>query len=150
MKRLAAHITLVIFSLTFMCDANTLIAQKPIDSLLTNLEKVCEKKDIPGVMISIVNKDSTLYAGGVGFANIEKNETVTAQHLFRLGSISKSFAALGFVKLADQNKVDFTAPIKAIDPNLSFKNKFLECPPGKAALISAPSATVKTARCSAT
>ena len=38
------------------------------------------------------------------------------------------------------------AEISQIPPFLSFKNKFLECPPGSCALISAPSSTVNTGR----
>lgn len=108
---------------------NNLIAQKSIDSLLIKLQDICENEDIPGAMISIVTADTILYSGGIGYANSQSKEPITAQHLFRLGSISKSITALGFVKLADKNKIQLNAHLNKVDDKLNIKNKWQDKSP---------------------
>lgn len=97
-------------------------AQKSIDSLITKLNRVIQKENIPGAMISIVKSDSIIFTGGIGYANIEKEEPVTKDHLFRLGSISKSFTALGIVKLVAENKLNLSMTVNEIDSTIGIKN----------------------------
>jgi len=115
--------TLVFLSLTIFIS-NNFQAQKPIDSLLVKLDSILEVKNIPGAMISIVNSDSIIFAGGIGYANLEKKEAVTSDHLFRLGSISKSFTAIGLVKLLAEKQLSLSSPIAEIDPTLDLKNSW--------------------------
>ncbi len=107
----------------------TSIAQPSIPSLLNELDSIIAKENIPGAMISIVRSDSIIFTGGVGFANLEKKEPVTDQHLFRLGSISKTFTAIGILKLVERGAFNLTTPVKDIDSNIPFKNNWSEKSP---------------------
>ena len=53
---------------------------------------------------------SAVWAGGVGLADRERG-AVTADTLFRVGSITKSFVALALVKLADEGRIDVDARV---------------------------------------
>jgi CubicO group peptidase (beta-lactamase class C family) len=97
-------------------------AQKSIEPLIDSLKTYLEKNKIPGAMISIVKSDTILFSGGLGYANIEKKEEVTGSHLFRLGSISKSFTSLGILKLVGEEKLQLDTPIKEIDEEIPFSN----------------------------
>ena len=99
-------------------------AQSLDKGLIVKLEKVLEENQMPGAMISIVQNDSILFAGGVGYANIENKESIHAGHLFRMGSISKTFTAFGILKLVDENKLKLSDAVKKIDPSLEIKNKW--------------------------
>jgi len=110
------HLTFLLFF------TNGLLAQKSIDSLLVSIQNVIEKEKIPGVMISIVRSDTVLYAGGLGYANVKTNEKVTENHLFRLGSISKSITALGIVKLSLENQFSLSSTIQDLDKKLEIEN----------------------------
>ena len=94
--------------------------------LTTRLNKILEENQIPGAMISIVQKDSIVFSGGIGYANINNEEKVTSEHLFRLGSISKSFTALGMLKVLEENDLELSTNVNAIDPSLSIANKWKE------------------------
>jgi len=99
--------------------------QENTDLLLEKVTKYLDDKHIPGAMISVVTADTILFVGGLGFADIDKKEKVTDEHLFRQGSISKSFAALGMLKLLqEQQKYSLDSPIKNIDSNIPFTNKW--------------------------
>lgn len=100
------------------------LAQPSIEPLLDTLQVIMKREYIPGAMISIVQADTLLYAGGLGYANVETNEKVTKKHLFRLGSISKSFTALGILRLVNEGKLRLETPVLEIDPSLPLKNKW--------------------------
>ncbi len=98
------------------------LAQQSIQPLLDSLNVILEKEHIPGAMISIVKSDSIIFTGGIGLANIEKQEKATANHLFRLGSVSKSFTAIALYQLVESGQLQLTTPILQIDPNIPLEN----------------------------
>lgn len=95
-----------------------------IDSLLSSLRLVMDREHIPGLMLSIVNKDSILFSGGLGFSELENKRNVTASTLFHLASITKLFVAIGIQELARQGKLDLNTPLSKIAPEIKFKNKW--------------------------
>jgi len=112
---------LILFILSVLVN-NFSFGQRDIDILLSRLDSIIEKHNIPGAMISIVRSDSTIYQGGVGYANIANKEEVTDKHLFRIGSITKSITALGFLHLVSKGKVSLNTTIDEIDNTLNFSN----------------------------
>ncbi|MDH7445976.1 serine hydrolase domain-containing protein [Aquimarina sp. 2201CG14-23] len=121
-------IKIVLFIL-FISSTNNLFSQNQIDSLKKKIENYIESKNIPGISISIVKSDSIIFSGGIGYANIEKKERVTDKHLFRLGSISKSFTALGLYNLIKESRYSLSSPIREIDKNIPFTNKWEQTDP---------------------
>jgi CubicO group peptidase (beta-lactamase class C family) len=98
-------------------------AQKlSLPALKDSIKKVMEEKHIPGIMIALVNTDSVIWAGGIGMADLEKKIRVTENSLFRIGSISKSFAALAILKLIGENKFRLTSKLADLAPEIPFKN----------------------------
>lgn len=95
-----------------------------INSLLSSLRLVMDREHIPGLMLSIVNKDSILFSGGLGFSDLENKKKVTASTLFHLASITKLFVAIGVQELARQRKLDLNTPLSKIAPEIKFKNKW--------------------------
>lgn len=115
--------------LLLLCISSFCFAQKDTEALIEKLEKYIEEKHIPGAMISIVRADTTVFVGGVGYANIEKGEKVTALHLFRQGSVSKSFTAMGLYKLLDSSPYTLNSPISTITNDIPFTNQWKDSNP---------------------
>ena len=118
---------LLIFFLSFLFIGQSNLraqqsASKDIQVLLDSLEIIMTEDRIPGALISIVTSDSIYYTGGIGFANVAESVAVTDQHLFRLGSISKTMTCLAIMRLVEQDKLSLTTPIMEIDPSLPIKN----------------------------
>ena len=65
----------------------------------------------PGGAVAIVLGDRIVYSRGFGIANVETNEPVRPEMLFRLGSTTKMFTAAALVALAEQGKIDLNAPV---------------------------------------
>lgn len=61
---------------------------------------------VPGISISVVKNGEIVWNQAYGVADIKTQRKVDTLTLFQAGSISKPIAALGILKLADQNLVD--------------------------------------------
>jgi CubicO group peptidase (beta-lactamase class C family) len=95
-----------------------------LDQLIDSIQLEMKKNHIPGLLISIVKEDSILYSGGLGFANLTESIPVEEHHLFRMGSITKSFGALSMILLEREGKINLDAPLREIAPEIEFKNKW--------------------------
>jgi CubicO group peptidase (beta-lactamase class C family) len=67
----------------------------------------------PGGAIAVVHGDRVVYSRAFGIANVETNEPMRPEMLFRLGSTTKMFTAAALVALAERGAIDLTAPVGA-------------------------------------
>jgi len=74
--------------------------------------------DVPGAALALIRDDKIVLEKGYGFRNLESHAPVTAATLFNIGSISKSFTALGVVQLADRHRIDLDTPVIRYIPDL--------------------------------
>ena len=75
----------------------------------------------PGGAIAIVLGDRVIYSRGFGIANVETNEPVRPEMLFRLGSTTKMFTAAALVSLAERGAIDLHAAVGSYVTGLSAK-----------------------------
>jgi len=65
---------------------------------------------VPGTAIAIIENGKIILQKGYGYSNIEKETKVTTSTGFNIGSISKTVAAWGVMKLVQEGKIDLDAP----------------------------------------
>jgi CubicO group peptidase (beta-lactamase class C family) len=73
-------------------------------------ERMAELK-IKGLSIAVVQNYKIIWAKGYGWADENEKRLVTTETLFEPGSISKSFNALGILKLVQDKKLDLNTDI---------------------------------------
>jgi len=78
-----------------------------------------ESKHIPGVAIAVVQNGKPIKVRGYGVANLENDTPVTADTVFRIGSVSKQMIATGIMLLVGDGKLSLDDPAV----------KFLDSPP---------------------
>ena len=61
---------------------------------------------IPGVAVAIMKRTEIAYATGCGFAVQESNEMCTADHLFRIGNISRVFCTMCIMSLKEEGRLN--------------------------------------------
>ena len=83
----------------------------------------------PGAAVAIVTADSVVWIGTFGFANIETAERVSEKTHFCIGSCTKSFVGLGFLKLLDEGRVDLNIPVREIAPEIEIDNPWEDTHP---------------------
>ena len=101
--------------------------QKPaqsIDELRQQLEKVLAETQMPGLSVAIVHRDRPEWVAGLGKADVASGRSTTADTLFRIGSVSKGFASLSILMLADQGKVSLDDPVRKLAPEVWFENRW--------------------------
>lgn len=74
---------------------------------------------VPGVALAVVQDGKVIYAKGYGYRDVEKKLPVTAETLFAIGSITKSFTSLTFATLNDEGKVDWDKPVREVLPEFA-------------------------------
>ena len=67
--------------------------------------------DGPGAALLIARGDEVLYRGARGHADVDADTPLSADALFRIGSVTKQFAAAGLLKLVEAGKVSLDDPL---------------------------------------
>jgi CubicO group peptidase (beta-lactamase class C family) len=74
--------------------------------------------NVPGSALALIKDGSIVLEKGYGFRDLAAHAPVTTATLFNIGSISKSFTALGVAQLVDEHQVDLEAPVIRYIPDL--------------------------------
>ncbi|PID30294.1 serine hydrolase [Candidatus Saccharibacteria bacterium] len=80
-----------------------------IDSWLTLRSKWA---DIPGYSVAIAKDGKLLLDKSYGYANLERQETLTTNHRFRIASHSKSFTATAIMQLVEAGNIRLDDALK--------------------------------------
>jgi CubicO group peptidase (beta-lactamase class C family) len=75
-------------------------------------------EDIAGATIAVVKNGKPLFTKGYGYADVKNKKPVTAETLFRPGSVSKLFTWTAVMQLVEQGKLDLG---KDVNEYLDFK-----------------------------
>ncbi|NJL72710.1 MAG: beta-lactamase family protein [Candidatus Competibacteraceae bacterium] len=67
--------------------------------------------DIPGFSVAVSIDGRLILNQAFGFADLEKKEVLTPEHLFRIASHSKTFAGTACMQLQEQGKLNIEAPV---------------------------------------
>ena len=97
-------------------------APKTIGELRAEIAKSLDKYHVPGCGFALVARDHVIYSGGVGQADIAAGRDVTADTMFRIGSITKGFVALSLLQLHEAGKVDLNARVHDLAPEVEIVN----------------------------
>lgn len=130
---------LVIFFIIF---TNTItvygsIDNKPEIDYLTEfereeIEKLIEenmrKGQIPGLSVTIVKNNKTVYQRGFGYSDIDEKKPVNSKTLFELASNSKAFTALGILNLEKRGQIRLTDRVTKYIPWLQMNYEGKEMP----------------------
>jgi CubicO group peptidase (beta-lactamase class C family)/uncharacterized membrane protein YhaH (DUF805 family) len=114
--------SLLLLCLIFSASAQPSRPVQSLTQLRDTLLQVMQQQHIPGMMLVLTTRDSVLFAGGLGFADVDRNIPVSPKHLFRMGSITKTFTALGILTLVQAGKLTLDDPVRKLAPELPIDN----------------------------
>lgn len=99
------------------------------DSIDTVLEKyipfveaTLNETQIPGAAIAIVSRDKVHYIHGFGYRNLKTKEPVNTHTVFRIGSLSKGFAADLTGILVEKGYLHWDDKVVSYLPNIALKS----------------------------
>lgn len=73
--------------------------------------------DAPGMAVLVARDDEVLYRGACGRASVELGVPLSPEHVFRLASVTKQFAAAGVLKLVDEGRLSLDDPLSKFVPD---------------------------------
>lgn len=88
-------------------------------ALDAHLSEQLAAQKLPGLVFGVVVDGNLAYAKGFGFADLETRAPATADTVYRIGSITKTFTSLALVKLRDEGKLSLDDPAARFLPELA-------------------------------
>jgi CubicO group peptidase (beta-lactamase class C family) len=89
-------------------------------SALPRIEELVRQRQqqghLPGVFYGILIDGELVSVQSIGVRDVERSAPVSADTVFRIASMTKSFTALAILKLRDQGKLTLDAPISTFVP----------------------------------
>lgn len=87
------------------------------------MQAFVDDKDLAGAVTVVGRKDGIISYEAVGSLNLEKNQPMTKDGLFRIASMTKPITAIGIMILADEGKLTVDDPVEKHLPE--FKGQML-------------------------
>jgi CubicO group peptidase (beta-lactamase class C family) len=110
----------------FAGDAKAPTSTQQLDR---RLGEMFREGKIPGASVAIVENGKISFAKGYGYADVAKKIAATPDTPFRAGSISKSFTAIGIMRLVEQHKLSLDAKLVDLAPEIHFVNSWEKTDP---------------------
>nr|WP_315485008.1 serine hydrolase [uncultured Undibacterium sp.] len=98
--------------------ANTTITQQ-----LDQIGAAYYKANQPGATVIVVKDGKTLLRKAYGIANIASKEALQADHVMRLGSITKQFTSVAILQLVEEGKIALNDPVTKFFPDYPISGK---------------------------
>ena len=105
-------------------------SQPPIDysSVITKLKEqippLLKQNNVPGLAIALVDGEKLVWAEGFGYTDLTNTERVSADTVFSLQSISKTYTATGFMLAVDKGWLKLDEPLRKYLPKFTVKSRF--------------------------
>lgn len=77
------------------------------------VRQTAQAHHLPGLAVGIVEGDALIYTNTRGRADLDKDIPVTADTVFRIGSVTKTITAIGLMQLWEQGRFQLDDPINA-------------------------------------
>jgi methyl acetate hydrolase len=83
-----------------------------------SLRDAVERKDVPGVVALVTDRQRVLYQGAFGVADVSTGRALTADALFRIASMTKPVTSLALMQLIEQGRLGLDDPAEKYLPEL--------------------------------
>ena len=94
---------------------------KMLDELI---QREMKDKNLPGISIALVDGSQIVWQQGYGFSDPQAKTPITADTVFRVGSVSKLFTDIAVMQLVEKGKLDLDAPVTKYLPDFKPRNPF--------------------------
>ncbi|MEM1321886.1 MAG: serine hydrolase domain-containing protein [Bacteroidota bacterium] len=130
-KRYVLFLLLALLLALLFCSQEG--ASQPAPQSLSELQQALTaaiaEEPVAGLMLCVATRDSILFSGGFGYADVAAQRPVTSQTRFRMGSITKMLVALGIQQLVAEGQLQLHTPLRELAPEVPFQNHWVTTHP---------------------
>ncbi len=83
------------------------------------LREAIERKDVPGVVALVTDRERVLYQGAFGVADVATARPLTNDSMFRIASMTKPVTSVALMQLVEQGKIGLDDPASKYLPELA-------------------------------
>lgn len=91
-----------------------LIRADSFQQLLSDLDHLRQQAGVAGGVVMITSASGIEHAAGFGTTHWDNPQPMHPEVWVRIGSVSKTFVGLAFLKLAEQGRIELTATLKSL------------------------------------
>jgi methyl acetate hydrolase len=77
----------------------------PGNAIDSSLREAIERKDVPGVVALVTDRERVLYQGAFGVADVSTGRPLTRDSMFRIASMTKPITSVALMQLVEQGKI---------------------------------------------
>ena len=106
-------------SIVASVSAGTAGASPERAALDASLRDAVERKDVPGVVALVTDRERVLYQGAFGVADVATGRPLTQDALFRIASMTKPVTSLALMQLVEQGRLGLDDAAEKYLPELA-------------------------------
>ena len=115
-------------------------------ALDSQLRAAVERKDVPGVVALVTNRDRVLYQSAFGVADVATGRPLAADALFRIASMTKPVTSVALMQLVEQGRLTLDDAAEKYLPELANQQVIESFDPATGAYQLRPAASKPTVR----
>ena len=96
------------------CDKDAIsdpVSSNSIEDFETRFDNLRKESNIPGMVAGIVRDGHVIWTKAYGYENVAQQKLVSNATIFHLASLTKTFASVVLLQLADENIIDLNDPV---------------------------------------
>jgi CubicO group peptidase (beta-lactamase class C family) len=102
-----------------------------VDGLRRDVPKLLKDNGVPGAAVALVDERGLVWAGGFGFADRDGKRSVTADTLFSLQSVSKTYTATAFLMAVGRKQFELDERLTRAVPGFRVHSRWGDTEPDK-------------------
>src|SRR5262245_35858482 len=138
-----ATMSVAMAALTGAAGAQNSPENTAIDS---SLREAVERKDVPGVVALVTDRERVLYQGAFGVADVATGRPLTQDAMFRIASMTKPVTSVALMQLVEQGRIGLDDPASKYLPELAELKVFESFDPATGAYKLRPASKPATVR----
>lgn len=103
--------------------------EKTIAQVTQAIDTQMATNGVTGLSIALVDGQDVVWARGFGFADKESGAAASADTIYEIGSVSKTFAAASIMRLVEQGRVGLDQPLTRYVPAFAINQRFPDSAP---------------------
>jgi CubicO group peptidase (beta-lactamase class C family) len=129
-------------------SAGTALAQNAAGSAAidASLRGAVERKDVPGVVALVTDRQRVLYQGAFGVADVSTRRPLAVDSMFRIASMTKPVTSLALMQLFEQGRIGLDDPVEKYLPEMANLKVFESFDPATGAYKLRPASRSMTVR----